>query len=152
MRSYDAVQLCGHLPAGMERGVLRYVQAGEVLDVFVDATTEQVYAAVQVGGREVYPRSATSVLRASAPRHLEDALSRIRHRQTGEAHGAGNVEIELWNASGRPAKVFVTVLYRAEAQAAPIECESGLTPEILAAAALLVAAIGFVVTFTLGHL
>lgn len=130
-RTYDAVQLRAHAPAGMERGVLRHTQAGEVLDVFIDATAPQVYAAVKVGGREAYPRAATSVLRASTPRHLEDALARVRHRPTAEPRGAGDVEVEVWNAGSGPADVFVTVLYRTDrTDSAAIEGESGPTPEL----------------------
>ena len=127
-RTYDAVQLRAHAPAGMERGVLRHAQAGEVLDVFIDATAPQVYAAVKVGGREAYPRAATSVLQASTPRHLEDALARVRHRPTAEPRGVGDVEVEVWNAGSGPADVFVTVLYRTDSAA--IEGESGPTPEL----------------------
>lgn len=153
MTRYTVTQFRSDAPAGMERGILRHAEPGEVLDVFVEAHPP-IYAAVSVGGRVVFPRSATTTLGAATPRRLNDVLSSVRHRTHGEPRGSGDVVVEVWNASGEPAEVFTTILYR---HGDPIEREPNRTRELrpqelaAVAAAGAVAAILFAFFILLGH-
>lgn len=113
----------------------------EVLDVLVYAAVgdgAHTYASALVGGRVAFPRTCVEQLGAATGRKLHDLLSGVRHRSGNQVPGAGDVVVEITNASDAPATIAVTVVYRV-LDLAPASVRPWAAAGAMAAASLLIA-------------